>query len=254
MSEFAPQPSVLGDVANVSSWPRFPVRVDARAACIHDFSWHWLPAGPSTPCPRINAGDQWLSGWAEGSRWRPRWAQAASYHADSLRLRLGKAGFHSRRPARSACFHFFPLSVGLGPTASSARGAFTIAPSTLCHFQAMPSKPSYSANPRRQRRTKNPHRFHSWKYLCTELELPNTSFGKAFHWHPVLSTYTMAENTRRAGIGFLPPPAFRLYFRPFARCRLGSNGSTLDHSSSETSQLRRVLMPPIYGRQRENQC
>jgi hypothetical protein len=245
MSEFAPQPNALGGFVNAFSWPRFPLHVGAHAAYIYGFSWRRLPVGLSTPYPRINAGVRWWSGWAGVSRWRPRWAQAVSHHADSLRLRLGKAGFHSRRPVHSACFHFFPLSVGLEPTVSWASGAFTIAPSMLCHFQEMPSNPSYSANPRRQRRTKNPHFFHSWKYLCTELELPNTSFGKAFHWHPVLRTYTMAENTWRAGIGFLPPPDFRLYLWPLGRCRLGSSGSTLAHSSSETSQLRRVLMPPI---------
>src|SRR5271169_6202670 len=46
----------------------------------------------------------------------------------------------------------------------------------------------------------------------------------------------MAEKIRRAGIGFLPPPGFRLYFRPFDRCRTGISGSTFTQNSSDTSQ------------------
>ncbi len=56
----------------------------------------------------------------------------------------------------AACFHFFPRSVGFGPTASRPKGAFTIVPSTLCQLQAMPSISSYSASPARQRARKNP--------------------------------------------------------------------------------------------------
>ena len=42
----------------------------------------------------------------------------------------------------------FPLrSVGLGPTLCCASGAFIIAPSMLCHRQAMPSNASYPASP-----------------------------------------------------------------------------------------------------------
>ena len=42
---------------------------------------------------------------------------------------------------------------------------------------------------------KTPFFFHSRKYLCAELALPDSDFGKAFHWHPVRKTYTMASNT-----------------------------------------------------------
>jgi hypothetical protein len=52
----------------------------------------------------------------------------------------------------------------------------------------------------------------------------------------VRSTYTMAEKIRRAGIAFLPPAGFRLYFRSFDRCRTGISGSIFSQDWSETSQ------------------
>ena len=122
------------------------------------------------------------------------------------RSRLGREGFHIRRRERFASSHFFPRSVGFGPTASRAIGAFTMAPSMLCHDHAIPSISSYSANPLRQSFTKTPFFFHSRKYLCPELALPNSDLGKAFHWHPVRKTYTMASSTLRGSMGFRPPP------------------------------------------------
>ena len=68
-------------------------------------------------------------------------------HVCLLWLRLSTTGRHTRPPTHDACFHFFPLSVGFGHTASLANGAFTIAPSILCHSQAIPSSSSYSAKP-----------------------------------------------------------------------------------------------------------
>ncbi len=56
----------------------------------------------------------------------------ASHHAFGLRSRLGTEGFHVRRRERFVWSHFFPRSVGFGPTASRAIGAFTMAPSMLC--------------------------------------------------------------------------------------------------------------------------
>jgi hypothetical protein len=116
----------------------------------------------------------------------------------------------------------------------------------LCHRQAIPSISSYSASPLRQRRTKTPSRFHSKKYLWTELALPNTSSGKAFHWHPVRRTYTMAAKTLRGAMGFRPPPGRRRYFRFFLRLRLGIRGSTRFHSSSDTVHDLIALMAYVY--------
>jgi len=161
-------------------------------------------------------------------------APARPHHVGVLRSRLTTAGFHSRRLGDFAWSRFFPLSVGFAPTASSAKGAFTIAPSMLCHDQAMPSISSYSANPLRQRRTNTPWRFHSKKYLWMELELPNSFSGNAFHWHPVRKTKTMPANTLRGSMGLRPPPGRRRYLRFFTRFRLGISGSTRFHNSSET--------------------
>jgi hypothetical protein len=59
---------------------------------------------------------------------RPGSTPEGSHHAVVPRLRLSTAGFHSRRPADFAWSHFFPLSVGFGPTASIAKGALTMDP------------------------------------------------------------------------------------------------------------------------------
>ena len=44
-------------------------------------------------------------------------------HSDLRRLRRLTTGCHARLQADVFCFHFFPLSVGLGPTAFCAIGA-----------------------------------------------------------------------------------------------------------------------------------
>ena len=165
----------------------------------------------------------------------PASARATSRHADWHRSRLATAGFHGRRRASCVWSHFFPRSVGFGPTASCASGAFTIAPSMLCHDQAIPSISSYSAKPRRHSFVNTPQRFHSRKYLCTELALPY-SLGRAFHWHPVRSTYTIASNTRRGCMRFRPLPGRRSYFRPLSRRRFGISGATRAHRVSDTVQ------------------
>src|SRR6266567_2852880 len=61
----------------------------------------------------------------------------------------------------------------------------------------------------------------------------------------------IAEKTCREGIGLRPAPALRWYFRPASRWRVGINGSTLLHKSSETvhdliwAMLRPSSPPPI---------
>lgn len=201
-----------------------------------------VPVPPHSPCQRRDAHAGDLVQAAAPSLFDPVLLPEASHRAPVPRWRLSTAGFHFRRPAGCAWSHFFPRSVGFGPTDSCANGAFTMAPSTLCHAQATPSKSSYSANPFRHRRTKTPLRFQSRKYLWIELALPNRSSGRAFHWHPVRNTYTMPSNTRRGSIGLRPPPGRRRYFRPFPRLRTGISGSAFAHSSSETIQERVVVV------------
>jgi len=170
--------------------------------------------------------------------------QAALHHAVGHRSRLVTAGFHGRRQADCAWSPFFPRSVGFRPTASCASGALTIAPSILCHDQAIPSISSYTAKPRRHSFTNTPQRFHFRKYACTELALPY-SLGKAFHWQPVRSTYTIASNTRRELIRFLPAPARRLYLRPLTRLCFGISGPTRSHNASDTVHDLSVLTSHI---------
>ena len=201
----------------------------------HTLALAWIPEQVDlhTPCPHRDVALALPLEKADPPRSRPTWVPAVSHHASVPRLRLSTAGFHARPRECCALSHFFPRSVGFGPTASCASGALTIAPSMLCHTQAIPSISWYSAKPARQMRTKTLLRFHSRKYLCTELALPY-SFGSAFHWQPVRRTYTIASNTFLASMGFRPPPAFLLYFFFFLRSLFGIRGATLFHKSSET--------------------
>lgn len=162
--------------------------------------------------------------------------QVLESHVYSLLLRILIEGYHSRRTWDVFLFHFFPRSVGLGPTDSVARGAFTDEESALCHSQEIPSSSSSSAIPFFQSFPKNQASIHSKKYRWIALELPYCSFGKAFHWIPVRSTKTIPENTMRASIDFLHPPDLRIYFWWGFRFFSGIRGATFSHRASDTSQ------------------
>src|ERR1035437_239083 len=110
-----------------------------------------------------------------------------------------------------------------------------MAPSILCHRQALPSIWSYSATPAAHIASNTPARSHSRNLLWIALALPKRSLGKAFHWQPVRNTYTTASNTSRAGLGLRPPPALRAYSLSAGRSRTGTNGSTLAQKSSVTT-------------------
>ncbi len=192
------------------------------------------PVPPHRPCPHINAAGERLSLKAAQLWYGPTSALTTSHHVAEPRSRRTTAGFQSRRREDFAWSHFFPRSVGLGPTVSNAKGAFTTAPSMLCHDQAMPSISSYSASPFRQRRENTPFPFHSKKYLWIELALPNSFFGNAFHWHPVRRTKMMPSKTLRGSMGLRPPPGRRRYRRFFFRFRFEMSGLTRSQSSSDT--------------------
>src|SRR5512136_963686 len=100
----------------------------------------------NNPCLHIGVASDFSSPGAASPRYDLRSVPKASHHAFGPRSRLGREGFHLRRRERFASSHFFPRSVGFGPTASRAIGAFTMAPSMLCHDHAIPSISSYSAN------------------------------------------------------------------------------------------------------------
>lgn len=230
---FSRQPT--GEPYNVdcASWP----------GPLHLFAGHgqcsvgsqWLPgrAFPSILYLRIGAASGPSFPPADPPQYDPKSAPGVLHHAFGRRSRLGTAGFHARRRGCFSWSHFFPRSVGFGPTDSCARGAFTMAPSMLCQDHAIPSISSYSAKPLRQSFTNTPFLFHSMKYLWTELALPNSSFGKAFHWHPVRKTYTMAASTFRESMAFRPAPARLRYFRLLSRLGFGISGSARFQNSSD---------------------
>jgi len=232
-------PTALLYSAGFVFWPQFLHLAGEHAEYSRAFESLSQRASPHIPCLRKDV-EPFSSGGQ--SPLPSASAQGVSRRASAPRSRPSIAGFQSRLRADCVCSHFFPRSVGLGPTASSASGALASAPSILCQTQAIPSISSYSASPLRQSRTKTPCRFHSRKYLCTELALPKL-LGRAFHWQPVLRTYTIASNTLRWAIGLRPPPGRLLYFRRFSLFRLGINGSTFSHNSSETVQDLMAFMP-----------
>ncbi len=235
---FVRRPTCVRGAADCASWPLSLRPVVAHGECnAVSSSPAWL-ALRHIPYRRINAERDLVAG---ERLWRPESAPEVLHHADAPRSRLMTAGFHERRRAGCAWYLFFPRSVGFGPTASSASGAFTMAPSILCQDHAMFSISSYSANPLRHIFTNTPLCFQYKKYLCTELALPY-SFGSAFHWQPVRSTYTIASNTLRGSIGLRPPPGRRLYLRPFGRLGFGIRGVTRSHKSSDTVHDRSALI------------
>ena len=188
MSASSPPPIYVDGIEDSSSWSLPP-----RPAGVHGeyslcFASIPQPGSQHTLYPRRDVASEPCSQMVLELPRGPGLVPATLHHASVPRLRLTTAGFHCRRRGDFVWSHFFPRSVGLAPTASRAKGAFTIAPSMLCQDQAMPSISSYSASPFRHRRTKTPSRFHSEKYLWMELALPNSPLGKAFHWHPVRST------------------------------------------------------------------
>jgi len=243
MNVCAQPPIAVPALAGFCAWPQSLHSVDEHVAYSGGSLWPSMRVRLYRLCQRrdVPSGD---SG-REAARLRsdPVSTPGVSRRGHGLRWRLSTEGFHARRQASFSCSLFFPRSVGLGPTASCARGALTIEPSMLCQAQAIPSMSSYSASPFRHNRMNTPWRFHAWKYLWIELALPKRSSGNAFHWHPVRSTYTIPSNTFRISSGLRPPPGFRLYFRRFSRFRSGISGSTLTHISSDTVQDLIALIP-----------
>ena len=229
----ARQPIAAPCNVDYASWPSLLHLVGEHGGCTSGSPWLSELAHPNTPYQRTGAAWGPCFPRVASPQCDPESAPAASRHASGLRSRPGIAGFHARRREYFAWSHFFPRSVGFGPTDSCASGAFIMAPSMLCQDHAIPSISSYSAKPFRQSFTNTPLRFHSRKYLWTELALPNSSFGKAFHWHPVRKTYTMAASTFRGSMAFRPPPARRRYFRLLSRLAFGISGSARSQNWSD---------------------
>jgi hypothetical protein len=239
MNSSSPLPICAHGIEDFSSWPSLPPRAVVRAGYSSCSASIRQPGNQHILCLHKDVA---ATPTALELLCGPALAPTMPRHASGLRLRLTTAGFHCRRRGDFVWSHFFPRSVGFAPTASRAKGALTIAPSILCQHQAIPSISSYSANPLRQRRMKTPSRFHSKKYLWMELALPNSLFGKAFHWHPVRSTKIMPSNTLRGSIRFRPPPGRRKYFRFFFRLCWGIRGSIRLHNSPDTVHDLMALM------------
>lgn len=240
---FVPPPIGAPDTEDSFSWP---LSLPLAAECAEynpSPVWFLQPESLHKPCLHTNFAPELLSPRAAQLPYDPESPLITSHHVSGHRSRLTTAGFQFRRREGFVWSHFFPRSVGFGPTASKAKGAFTTAPSMLCHDQAIPSISSYSANPFRQRRENTPFRFHSKKYLWIELALPNSFIGNAFHWQPVRKAKTMPSKTLRGSMGLRPPPGRRRYCRFLTRFCFGMSGFTRSQSSSDTVHDLMALMP-----------
>ncbi len=232
---YAQLPIYGHDNGGSSAWTQSPHPVDVHAEC--NACHRLIPGQVAQSNPYLHTSADAGQHLAAADRLRsdPGSPLTGPHHAAVPRLRLTTAGFQSRRRGGFVWSHFFPRSVGLGPTASCANGALTIDPSMLCQRQAIPSISSYSASPLRQSLVNTPWCFHSKKYLWIELALPNSLLGKAFHWHPVRNTKTIPSKTLCGSMALRPPPDRRRYLRLLARFRCGISGSTRFHSSADTA-------------------
>ena len=139
MNVSVPQPSVVDDSVGFSSWPPPLHFSDEREEYTLADALSWRPAFPHILCRRKDVVESPESCYGIASRFVSASIPAVLHHAGWPRQRLSTAGFHARPREDCALPHFFPRSVGFGPTASIASGALTIAPSILCHSQAIPS-------------------------------------------------------------------------------------------------------------------
>jgi hypothetical protein len=106
-------------------------------------------------------------------------------------------------------------------------GAETVTLSSTCHFQSMPSQPSYSSKQSFQSLEKTPALVHFWK--CSWAADPDPySRGSIFHWHPVRRTYRIPLKMVRWGVGGRPPLG--------ERGSSGKRGCTVAQNSSGTSR------------------
>ena len=160
-SAFAQPPICEHD--SEGSFVSFPslLLVEVRAECNSAHRWIAEQVGQRSPYLHIGAAGRHLS-QADQLQFRPKFPLIERHHASVPRLRLTTAGFQSRRRGGFVSSHFFPRSVGFGPTASSAIGALTIAPSMLCQRQAIPSISSASASPDSNMRWNTPARAQRW--------------------------------------------------------------------------------------------
>ena len=96
---------------------------------------------------------------------------------------------------------------GVGAGEVPPFGAFTMALSRGDHFHWMPRLRSYNLRSLENASVKTPAAHHSWKRRWHVEPEPKTS-GRAFHWQPVRSRYTMPDMTSRSGIGGRPRSVF----------------------------------------------
>ena len=141
MNGFAQPPIGEHDSEDFFSWTPSPPPVVECAEYNSSAESISQPVPPHTPYPHKDAVAESLFPMVARSPYCPTSALITSHHVAELRSRLTTAGFHSRRREDFVWSHFFPRSVGFAPTASKANGAFTVAPSMLCHNQAsLPSR------------------------------------------------------------------------------------------------------------------
>jgi hypothetical protein len=86
----------------------------------------------------------------------------------------------------------------IGACLRPPNGALTIALSSDCQRHWIPRKSSYRVSSLPHSRSNSPASTHAWKRRW-HVDPDPYSRGKAFHWHPVRSTYRMPSMTWRKG-------------------------------------------------------
>jgi hypothetical protein len=86
----------------------------------------------------------------------------------------------------------------IGACLRPPKGALTMALSSDCQRHWIPRSSSYRVSSLAHSRSKRPASTHAWKRRW-HVDPEPYSRGKAFHWHPVRSTYRMPSMTWRKG-------------------------------------------------------
>jgi hypothetical protein len=147
---------------------------------------------------------------------RPRWHQA---QASNLRNIMPVGPGHDERQRDATTVHqqmalapiFFPDPLDSVPRFPDASGAFIIAPSMLCHRQAMPSNSSYSARPNFHKRFKDSGFLPLQKAGMNRTGATVTFSGKRLPLAAGSQNETRyLQIPRRGSLGLRPPPLFRV--------------------------------------------
>src|SRR5215208_226233 len=141
--------------------------------------------------------------------------------------------YDSQRPSpglhqQGALHPVFASIGGIGAYEVPPKRALPLDPSAACHSKSTPPSSSHSSMSLSQMRSSTPSSTHLCKVRCTE-ESSGNSFGKRFHWQPLLILKMIASRASRRSMRGRP-----VLFGGSCFSRIGS---MISHSSSGTRQM-----------------